>query len=96
MDIEIKSLSEEDRKEAVALRRIRDVLMGLYLRKRLTKPEDNAELAFIRFLGKGFVERYRTQEEKLKRIAIDHGAKPGDKVRFVDDSCSRTVAKIFI
>lgn len=96
MDIEIKSLSEEDRKEAVALRRIRDVLMGLYYRKRLTKTEDKGELAFIRFLGRGFVDLYKVQEEKLKRIAIEHGAKPGDKVRFVDGSCESTVAKIFI
>lgn len=96
MYIEIKSLSEEDRKEAVKLHRIRDVLIGLYNRKRLTKPENKVELAFIRFLGRGFVDLYKAQEEKLKRIAIELGAKPGDKVRFVDGSCRRTVAKIFI
>ena len=78
MDIEIKSLSEEEREEAVKLHRIRDVLIGLSR------------------LGSSFVDRYRTQEEKLKRVAIDHGAKPGDKVSFVDDSCGRTIAKIFI
>lgn len=96
MDIEIKSLSEEDRKEAEALRSIRDVLMGLYLSKRLAKPEDKVELAFIRFLGRGFVDRYKAHEEKLKRVAIEYGAKPGNKVRFVDGSCGKTVAKIFV
>lgn len=96
MDIDIKSLSEESRREAAKLRRIRGVLLELFRRKKLTKPEEKVELSLICFLGRGLADRYRIQEEKLKRIAIDHGAKPGDKVRFVDDSCGRTVAKIFI